>query len=90
MWIFCYISLQATDKRKEPLASMCDERARMLQDQFNVSMNYEPYPSHVHSHLNLPPFKGPFCHRSGNNQSMAQLGCVRSIFNIFVKFVGLC
>lgn len=27
-------------KRKETLASMCDERARMLQDQFNVSMNH--------------------------------------------------
>ncbi|XP_027340143.1 histidine kinase 3 isoform X2 [Abrus precatorius] len=40
LWIFCYMSLQATDKRKETLASMCDERARMLQDQFNVSMNH--------------------------------------------------
>ncbi|KAF5443570.1 hypothetical protein F2P56_036116 [Juglans regia] len=38
--IFCYMRLQATDKRKETLASMCDERARMLQDQFNVSMNH--------------------------------------------------
>ena len=28
------------EKRKETLASMCDERARMLQDQFNVSMNH--------------------------------------------------
>ncbi|XP_061336918.1 histidine kinase 3-like [Gastrolobium bilobum] len=40
LWIFCCISLQATEKRKETLASMCDERARMLQDQFNVSMNH--------------------------------------------------
>ncbi|KAK7359366.1 hypothetical protein VNO77_01323 [Canavalia gladiata] len=40
LWIFCYMSLQATEKRKETLASMCDERARMLQDQFNVSMNH--------------------------------------------------
>lgn len=38
--IFCYMSLQAIEKRKEALASMCDERARMLQDQFNVSMNH--------------------------------------------------
>ncbi|CAI0383549.1 unnamed protein product [Linum tenue] len=30
-------------RREETLASMCDERARMLQDQFNVSMN------HVHA-----------------------------------------
>ncbi|KAI3526148.1 hypothetical protein L1887_05377 [Cichorium endivia] len=28
------------EKRKEILANMCDERARMLQDQFNVSMNH--------------------------------------------------
>ena len=38
--IFCYMSSQATEKRKETLSSMCDERARMLQDQFNVSMNH--------------------------------------------------
>ncbi|KAJ8439135.1 hypothetical protein Cgig2_027061 [Carnegiea gigantea] len=39
-WIFWYLSSQAFEKRKESLASMCDERARMLQDQFNVSMNH--------------------------------------------------
>ncbi|TYJ49907.1 hypothetical protein E1A91_A01G168500v1 [Gossypium mustelinum] len=38
--ILYYMSFQATEKRKETLASMCDERARMLQDQFNVSMNH--------------------------------------------------
>ncbi|CAI9093171.1 OLC1v1028604C1 [Oldenlandia corymbosa var. corymbosa] len=37
---FWYQSSQAVEKRKETLASMCDERARMLQDQFNVSMNH--------------------------------------------------
>ncbi|KAL6520550.1 Hexokinase-3 [Orobanche minor] len=37
---FWYISSQALEKRKDTLASMCDERARMLQDQFNVSMNH--------------------------------------------------
>lgn len=30
-------------RNKENLVNMCDERARMLQDQFNVSMN------HVHA-----------------------------------------
>uniref|UniRef100_A0A2P2KPS0 histidine kinase n=1 Tax=Rhizophora mucronata TaxID=61149 RepID=A0A2P2KPS0_RHIMU len=40
LWIFWYMSSQATEKRKDTLASMCDERARMLQDQFNVSMNH--------------------------------------------------
>jgi arabidopsis histidine kinase 2/3/4 (cytokinin receptor) len=34
------MSSQAVEKRREALASMCDERARMLQDQFNVSMNH--------------------------------------------------
>nr|ABJ74170.1 histidine kinase 1 [Lupinus albus] len=38
--IFCCMSFQATEKRRETLASMCDERARMLHDQFNVSMNH--------------------------------------------------
>ncbi|KAL8121362.1 histidine kinase 3 isoform X2 [Apium graveolens] len=40
MWVFWYMNSQAFEKRKETLASMCDERARMLQDQFNVSMNH--------------------------------------------------
>ncbi|KAL0408478.1 UNVERIFIED_CONTAM: Histidine kinase [Sesamum radiatum] len=40
LWVFWYMSSQAVEKRKETLASMCDERARMLQDQFNVSMNH--------------------------------------------------
>lgn len=40
LWIFWYMSSQAIEKRKETLASMCDERAQMLQDQFNVSMNH--------------------------------------------------
>ncbi|XP_059316481.1 histidine kinase 3 [Lycium ferocissimum] len=38
--VFWYMSTQAYEKRKETLTSMCDERARMLQDQFNVSMNH--------------------------------------------------
>uniref|UniRef100_A0ACD5XJL9 Uncharacterized protein n=1 Tax=Avena sativa TaxID=4498 RepID=A0ACD5XJL9_AVESA len=33
-------SREAVEKRRDSLASMCDERARMLQDQFNVSMNH--------------------------------------------------
>ncbi|EPS59872.1 histidine kinase cytokinin receptor, partial [Genlisea aurea] len=37
--VFLFMSSQAMEKRKETLTSMCDERARMLQDQFNVSMN---------------------------------------------------
>lgn len=38
--VFWYMNNQAFEKRKETLTSMCDERARMLQDQFNVSMNH--------------------------------------------------
>ncbi|KAK2969319.1 hypothetical protein RJ640_030860 [Escallonia rubra] len=40
LWVYWYMSSQAVEKRKETLASMCDERARMLQDQFNVSLNH--------------------------------------------------
>ncbi|XP_027170422.1 histidine kinase 2 [Coffea eugenioides] len=43
IWLFLYLNEDITLRRKEMLASMCDERARMLQDQFNVSMN------HVHA-----------------------------------------
>ncbi|KAG0483384.1 hypothetical protein HPP92_011468 [Vanilla planifolia] len=37
LWIFWFMYSQAVEKRKETIASMCDERARMLQDQFNVT-----------------------------------------------------
>lgn len=50
LWLLCwivvsfgilhYMSSQFVEKRREALGSMCDERARMLQDQFNVSMNH--------------------------------------------------
>ncbi|XP_071690882.1 histidine kinase 3 [Rutidosis leptorrhynchoides] len=40
LWSFWYLRSQALEKRAETLANMCDERARMLQDQFNVSMNH--------------------------------------------------
>ncbi|KAF0925524.1 hypothetical protein E2562_016711 [Oryza meyeriana var. granulata] len=39
-YLFVFMNSQAVEKRRESLASMCDERARMLQDQFNVSMNH--------------------------------------------------
>lgn len=41
--LFWYIRKGDVSKREETLSNMCDERARMLQDQFNVSMN------HVHA-----------------------------------------
>ncbi|KAG6493655.1 hypothetical protein ZIOFF_048648 [Zingiber officinale] len=43
LWIFVSMNATITERRKETLVNMCDERARMLQDQFNVSMN------HVHA-----------------------------------------
>ncbi|WOK93085.1 hypothetical protein Cni_G01778 [Canna indica] len=42
-WIFVNMNADFTERRKETLVNMCEERARMLQDQFNVSMN------HVHA-----------------------------------------
>lgn len=43
IWLFWHFSRKHILRREETLANMCDERARMLQDQFNVSMN------HVHA-----------------------------------------
>ncbi|KAL6883401.1 hypothetical protein ACP4OV_010815 [Aristida adscensionis] len=43
IWIFSSMYADIVARRVENLANMCDERARMLQDQFNVSMN------HVHA-----------------------------------------
>ncbi|XVF81484.1 hypothetical protein PTKIN_Ptkin15bG0159000 [Pterospermum kingtungense] len=42
-WLFWHLNEKIILRREETLANMCDERARMLQDQFNVSMN------HVHA-----------------------------------------
>jgi arabidopsis histidine kinase 2/3/4 (cytokinin receptor) len=41
--IFSSMYADVVARRAESLANMCDERARVLQDQFNVSMN------HVHA-----------------------------------------
>ncbi|XP_061361128.1 histidine kinase 2 [Gastrolobium bilobum] len=43
VWLFWHLNMNIVQRREEMLANMCDERARMLQDQFNVSMN------HVHA-----------------------------------------
>ncbi|XP_022758935.1 histidine kinase 2-like isoform X2 [Durio zibethinus] len=39
-WLFWHLNQKIILRREETLANMCDERARMLQDQFNVSMNH--------------------------------------------------
>ncbi|XP_063949358.1 histidine kinase 2 isoform X2 [Daucus carota subsp. sativus] len=43
IWLFWHLNEDIVLRRQETLSNMCDERARMLQDQFNVSMN------HVHA-----------------------------------------
>lgn len=43
IWLYWHLNEDIVFRRKETLTNMCDERARMLQDQFNVSMN------HVHA-----------------------------------------
>lgn len=43
IWSYWFLNQGIKERREETLANMCDERARMLQDQFNVSMN------HVHA-----------------------------------------
>ncbi|KAF5207273.1 Histidine kinase [Thalictrum thalictroides] len=42
-WLYWFMNKNTIVWRTEMIANMCDERARMLQDQFNVSMN------HVHA-----------------------------------------
>ncbi|KAK7299851.1 hypothetical protein RJT34_10679 [Clitoria ternatea] len=42
-WLFWHLNADIMWRRVDMLSNMCDERARMLQDQFNVSMN------HVHA-----------------------------------------
>ncbi|CAN6171619.1 unnamed protein product [Urochloa humidicola] len=39
MWILSFLSSQAVEMRQEELASMCDERARILEDKVKVAMN---------------------------------------------------
>ena len=56
--IFSCMYADVVARRIENLSNMCDERARMLQDQFNVSMN------HVHA---LAILVSTFHH--GKNQS---------------------
>ncbi|KAK7258364.1 hypothetical protein RIF29_23937 [Crotalaria pallida] len=43
IWLFWKLNMNIMNRREQMLTNMCDERARMLQDQFNVSMN------HVHA-----------------------------------------
>ncbi|XP_050204888.1 histidine kinase 2 [Mercurialis annua] len=43
IWLFWHLNGKIISRREETLINMCDERARMLQDQFNVSLN------HVHA-----------------------------------------
>uniref|UniRef100_A0A0D3HU73 CHASE domain-containing protein n=1 Tax=Oryza barthii TaxID=65489 RepID=A0A0D3HU73_9ORYZ len=40
LWILSFMRSQATEARHGTLAVMCDERARILQDQVKVSMNH--------------------------------------------------
>ncbi|KAK8937314.1 Histidine kinase 2 [Platanthera zijinensis] len=40
VWIYFSMNANIVARRKETLTNMCDERARMLQDQFNVSLNH--------------------------------------------------
>uniref|UniRef100_A0A7N0TE46 histidine kinase n=1 Tax=Kalanchoe fedtschenkoi TaxID=63787 RepID=A0A7N0TE46_KALFE len=42
-WLFWHLYTDFHTRRVDTLSNMCDERTRMLQDQFNVSMN------HVHA-----------------------------------------
>lgn len=60
-------------RRKEVLESMCDQRARMLQDQFSVSVN------HVHA---LAILISTF-HYSKNVSAIDQVFRLISVFNSY-------
>lgn len=70
IWLFWHLNQKINLRREETLANMCDERARMLQDQFNVSMN------HVHA---LALLVSTFHH--GKHPSAVD----QVIFNVFVS-----
>lgn len=78
--IFWYLNSLTVEKRKETLASMCDERARMLQDQFNVSMN------HVQA---LSILVSTFHHAKNPSaiDQVLQFPFVLMLFNLFSFFV---
>jgi histidine kinase 2/3/4 (cytokinin receptor) len=40
LWIYFFMNSPVVQKRRELLVSMCDERARLLEDQINISMRH--------------------------------------------------
>eukprot|EP00268_Persea_americana_P046774 TRINITY_DN4834_c0_g2_i13.p1 TRINITY_DN4834_c0_g2~~TRINITY_DN4834_c0_g2_i13.p1 ORF type:complete len:112 (-),score=17.90 TRINITY_DN4834_c0_g2_i13:694-1029(-) len=72
MWIFWSMNASIISWRKTMLANMCDARARMLQDEFNVSKN------HLHA---LAILVSAF-HHGKNPSSIDQvlLACTRHSF----------
>lgn len=73
--IYNYLDDEQKERRKEVLVSMCDQRARMLQDQFSVSVN------HVHA---LAILVSTF-HYYKNPSAIDQ---VPHIFRVFLYFLG--
>ena len=76
-----YKGMDADNKvrRKEVLGSMCDQRARMLQDQFSVSVN------HVHA---LAILISTF-HYSKNVSAIDQVFVFRFLSLIHLSWLGL-
>lgn len=79
IWLFWHLNMNIMQRREEMLANMCDERARMLQDQFNVSMN------HVHA---LAILVSTF-HHGKHPSAMDQVVCSISIRSLIGALPGV-
>lgn len=71
--IYDHMDDEQQKRRKEVLVGMCDQRARMLQDQFSVSVN------HVHA---LAILVSTF-HFYKNPSAIDQVCCINGILHFF-------
>jgi len=68
-------------RRKEVLSSMCDQRARMLQDQFNVSVN------HVHALAILVSTFHYYKNPSAIDQVCTPFFLLKLLISVFVSWI---
>lgn len=79
--IYDYMDAEQQMRRKEVLVGMCDQRARMLQDQFSVSVN------HVHA---LAILVSTF-HYYKNPSAIDQVCCIMAFYSFFIlEFENYC
>ena len=77
IWVYKSIDAEHQQRIDEGLVSMCDQRARMLQDQFSVSVN------HVHA---LAVLVSTFHYYK--NPSVIDQVCTLFLFTVFYMFLS--